>query len=170
MALVLEARPKLVQLRCCSVRALDHRPIFLVTLRIEISPRYCNLSPKRVKTTRGATPLIVADQRPLIDGRVRPRRRVARSPDRPWASNARCQVSSSSSESAYRRQASSIVMAPLRSAARTAALRRATHLSVVAGGRSAIDRGCPLAPAYERHPPDRARLPIGPRHLPPGEP
>ena len=82
----------------------------------------------------------------------RPLRRVARSPGRPWASNARCQASSSSSESAYRRQASSIVMAPLRSAARTAALRRATHLSVFAGGRSVIDRGWPLLRRAHRTP------------------
>src|SRR5689334_3393324 len=36
-----------------------------------------------------------------------------------------------------------MVMAPLCRAARTAALRRATHLLVFGGGRSAISQGCP---------------------------
>jgi hypothetical protein len=116
-----------------------------------------------------------------FDRRVRrARRRAARSPGRPWASNARCQSSSSSSESAYRRHASSIVMAPLLRAARTAALRRATHLFVFDGGRSAIDRGCSVVQPYARNSPLQARTasqvrtrfrpPIGPRHVPPGEP
>jgi hypothetical protein len=116
-----------------------------------------------------------------FDRRVRrARRRAARSPGRPWASNARCQSSNSSSESAYRRQASSMVMAPLLRAARTAALRRGTHLFVFDGGRSAIDRGCPVVRPYARNSPHQARTasrvrtrfrpPIGPRHVPPREP
>jgi hypothetical protein len=72
------------------------------------------------------------------------------------------------------------VIAPLLRAARTAALRRATHLWVFGGGRSSIDRGCPLVLPYARNPPDQVRtiswvrtqfrLPIGPRHVPPSAP
>src|SRR5271166_2321972 len=57
-----------------------------------------------------------------------------RKPARPWISNARCQERNSSSDSWYQRQASSRVISPLRTAATTAALRRATHLFVVGGG------------------------------------
>jgi hypothetical protein len=57
-----------------------------------------------------------------------------------------CHDKNSSTVSVYLSHASSRLSKPPRTAATTSALRRITHLRVVAGGRSAIVKGLPSGP------------------------
>jgi hypothetical protein len=161
------------------VRAFGHRQISSLAPSDQISPPSSNSTVQNTSKPSPGAPVGQPCESAAVDRRLR---RAARNPGRPSASNARCQACSSSSESEYRREASCMVMAPLLRAARTAALRRATHLLVFGGGRSAINQGCTLVYLSARNSSHRAqtvpcmgiqkqpRLPFGPRHTPPSEP
>src|ERR1700736_4805750 len=63
------------------MHVLGHSPSSSLTPRIKTSPQYCNLTVQNAsKPTRGATHVIAADRRPLIDGCGEPggERRVVR--------------------------------------------------------------------------------------------
>src|SRR5215469_10001404 len=74
---------------------------------------------------------------------------MTRKPGTPWVSIARCHARNSSTDNSYRRQASSRLITPLRTALTITALRRVTQRFVSGGGNSvALDA---ISPPSERY-------------------